>query len=120
MRNFDLNERLVDFAVCIIDIAEHLPNSYIVRHIAAQLIRSGTAPCLQYAEAQSAESRQDFIHKMKISVKELRETQNCLKLIRKKGWYNEINLNAAIEENNQLISIFVKSIATAQKNLAEE
>jgi len=88
-RKHDLDERLIDFASSIIDIAEALPKTIAGNHLAGQLIRSGTAPCLQYGEAQSAESRADFIHKMKISAKELRETHNCLRLIRKKNWYTD-------------------------------
>ena len=115
-RKFNLDERLIEFASAIIDIAEALPGSVAGNHLAGQLIRSGTSPCLQYGEAQSAESRADFIHKMKISAKELRETFNCLRLIRRKKWFVEEALTACIDENNQLISIFVKSIETAQKN----
>ena len=113
---FNLDERLIDFASVIIDVTEALPSTIAGNHIAGQLTRSGTAPCLQYGEAQGAESRADFIHKMKISLKELRETFNCLRLIRKKGWYSEKALEQYIDENNQLISIFVKSIETARKN----
>jgi four helix bundle protein len=69
-----LEERLIDFAVIIIGIIEVLPNSKAGNHIANQLVRSGTSPAPNYGEAQSAESRKDFIHKMKISLKELRET----------------------------------------------
>ena len=85
-------------------------------HIAGQLVRSGTSPALHYGEAQSAESRNDFIHKMKVSAKELRETFNCLRLISKKRWHSEELLAKTLNENNQLISIFVKSIETAQEN----
>ena len=115
-RKFNLDERLIEFASAIIDVAESLPKTIAGNHIAGQLMRSGTAPCLQYGEAQGAESRNDFIHKMKISLKELRETYNCLRLIRRRNWYSEKELNNWIDENNQLISIFVKSIETAQKN----
>ena len=113
-RKFDLDERLIEFAAKAIDIAEALPNTIAGNHIAGQLIRSSTAPCLQYGEAQSAESRADFIHKMKISAKELRESFNCLQLIKMKGWYSDEILIMCIDENNQLISIFVKSIETAR------
>jgi four helix bundle protein len=117
MKNkFDLNERLIDFAVCIINISEAIPKNFAGNHIAGQLVRCGTSPALNYGEAQSAESRNDFIHKMKISVKELRETFNCLKIIYRKKWYREDYLEEIISENNQLISIFVKSIDTARKN----
>jgi four helix bundle protein len=114
-RKFNLDERLIEFASVIIDIAEALPKTIAGNHLAGQLI-SGTAPCLQYSEAQSAESRTDFIHKMKISAKELRETFNCLRLIKRKKWFAQETLTACIDENNQLIAIFVKSIETAQKN----
>jgi four helix bundle protein len=115
-KKFDLNERLIEFASKIIDISEALPKTFAANHIAGQLVRSGTSPALHYGEAQSAESRNDFIHKMKVSAKELRETFNCLRLIRKKKWYTEEFLAIILDENNQLISIFVKSIETAQKN----
>jgi four helix bundle protein len=74
IRNFDLDERLIYFASSVLDIATSLPKTIAGNHLAGQLVRSCTSPCLQYGEAQSAESRADFIHKMKISLKELRET----------------------------------------------
>lgn len=67
-RTFDLEDRLIDFAVQIIQLAESLPKTGIGKHIAGQLIRCGTSPAPNYGEAQSAESRSDFIHKMKISL----------------------------------------------------
>ncbi len=115
-RKYDLDERLINFADMIIDISEVLPKTFAANHIAGQLVRSGTAPALNYGEAQSAESRNDFIHKMKISAKELRETYNCLRIIRKRKWHPEDSLLPVLNENNQLISIFVKSIETARKN----
>jgi four helix bundle protein len=115
-RKYDLDERLINFADMIIDISEVLPKTFAGNHIAGQLVRSGTAPALQYGEAQSAESRNDFIHKMKVSAKELRETYNCIRLIRKRKWYAEEKIVKVLDENNQLISIFVKSIETAKKN----
>ena len=115
-RKYDLDERLINFADMIIDISEVLPKTFAGNHIAGQLVRSGTAPALQYGEAQSAESRNDFIHKMKISAKELRETYNCIRIIKKRKWYAEEKILQVLDENNQLISIFVKSIETAKKN----
>ena len=117
-RKFDLDERLIKFAVTIIDIAESLPKTFAGNHIANQLVRSGTSPALNYGEAQSAESRNDFIHKMKVSAKELRETYNGLRIINTKNWYPEEKIVPVLDENNQLISIFVKSIETAKKNNA--
>jgi len=119
-RKFDLDERLIDFAATIIDVSEGLPLTIGGKHIAGQLVRSGTAPALHYGEAQGAESRKDFIHKIKIGLKELRETFNCLRIIKKKNWYQKELLMVLIDENNQLISIFVKSIETARKNLNNE
>jgi four helix bundle protein len=116
-RKFDLDERLINFAADVIDVSGNLPNTIAGRHIASQLVRSGTAPALHYGEAQGAESRKDFIHKLKIGLKELRESFNCHRIIRKKKWYNEQKLAIIIDENNQLIAIFVKSIETARKNL---
>jgi len=119
-RKFDLDERLIDFASNIIDVSESLPSTIGGKHIAGQLVRSGTAPALHYGEAQGAESRRDFIQKIKVGLKELRETFNCLRIIKKKGWYQKEPLAALIDENNQLISIFVKSNETARKNLNKE
>ena len=82
-RKYDLEERLIDFAVLIIQITESLYNSRAGNHIAGQLVRSGTSPALHYGEAQSAESRADFIHKLKILLKELRESKNALRIIEK-------------------------------------
>jgi four helix bundle protein len=114
---FDLEDRLIDFAVRIIKMAPSLPKNTIGRHIAGQLLRSGTSPAPNYGEAQSAESRADFIHKMKVSLKELRETRIWLLMIVRADLINPVSkLEALIDENNQLISIFVKSVNTAQQN----
>ncbi len=116
---FDLEDRLVDFAVCIVNLAEKLPRSYVGVHLAKQIIRSGTSPAFQYGEAQAAESRADFIHKMKVGLKELRETLICLKIIVKKEFLKSSMVKEAKSENIELISIFVKSIKTAQNNMRE-
>lgn len=113
---YDLEERLIDFAVIITDIVEALPNTRLGNYIAGQLVRSGISPSLNYGEAQSAESRNDFIHKMKIILKELRESMISLKIIERKSIHNIDKTVAAKNECNQLISIFVKSIETAKKN----
>ncbi|MEZ4919853.1 MAG: four helix bundle protein [Saprospiraceae bacterium] len=84
-------------------------HSSINMHLASQIIRSATSPALNYGEAQAAESRDDFIHKMKICQKELRETHVALKLIAKRNWFSEIKLASLISENNELISIFIAS-----------
>lgn len=89
-KTFDLEDRLIDFAVRIIRIAEALPKTKIGIHIAGQIIRSGTSPAPNYGEAQSAESRSDFIHKMKISLKELRETRVWLLVIIKANLITQV------------------------------
>ena len=78
---YDLEERLIQFALLIIDIVEMLPNTRAGNHIAGQLICSGTSPAFNYGEAQVAESRDDFIHKMKICLKELKETHIAVQII---------------------------------------
>ena len=116
MKSFELDTRLIDFAASIIEIAENLPTSSAGQHLSYQLIRSGTSPALNYGEAQAAESRKDFIHKMKIALKELRETYNCLRIIHRRQWIQKEKIEHVINENNQLIAIFVSSINTALKN----
>ena len=117
-RIFDLEDRLIDFAVRIIRLAESLPKTKVGNHVAGQLIRCGTSPAPNYGEAQSAESRADFIHKMKVSLKELRETRVWLLIIvRAKPIEPTSKIEPLINENNELISIFVTSVTTAkQKN----
>jgi four helix bundle protein len=113
---YNLEDRLIEFAVRIIDTAETLPKSVAGKHLGGQIIRSGTSPALNYGEAQSAESKADFVHKMKICLKELRETLVCLKIIRRKGYFKEGRLEPLLNENAELVSIFVKSVQTAKKN----
>ena len=120
-RNYDLQERLIEFAVRVLNVVESLPNSRAGNHVAGQLIPSGTSPAPNYCEAQSAESQKDFIHKMKVALKELRETLVWLLIYQRKALAEPLDkLTPLIEENNELISIFVASIATAQKNLAKQ
>lgn len=117
-RVYDLEERLVSFSVLIIKISETLPRTLAGVHLARQLIRSGTSTSLNYGEAQSGESRKDFIHKMKIGLKELRETKICLRIIERSDLVkSKTVIKKAILENLELISIFVKSIHTARINL---
>src|SRR5688572_14470738 len=110
---FDLEERLINYSVLILDIVGSLPNDKGANHLANQIVRSGTAPSLMYGEAQSSESRRDFVHKMRLALKELRETYACLKILNKnyQGAKGE-NLTTALKESNELISIFVESIGT--------
>ena len=118
MDKFDLEERLITFSVLVIEIVNEMPSTKAANHLSGQLVRSGTSVSLNYGEAQSGESRKDFIHKMKVVLKELRESFICLKIIHRTGLYKtEMKMENALIENNELISIFVKSIETAQNNL---
>ncbi|MCJ7552544.1 MAG: four helix bundle protein [Ignavibacteriaceae bacterium] len=121
MKKIELEERLIDFSVLIIEIVNELPNTKAGNHLAGQLVRSGTSPALNYGEAQSAESRKDFVHKIKVVLKELRETFICLQIINKAKLYqSEKKIQSALIENNELISIFVKSVETAKRNMESE
>ncbi len=90
MKNkYDLEERLINFAVLIIEISQAMPDTKAANHLRGQLLRCGTSPALNYGEAQSGESRKDFIHKLKIVLKELRESSICLKIIFRTNLYGE-------------------------------
>ena len=118
MKKYDLEDRLITFSVLIINLTDEVLNTYAGKHLSGQLIRSGTSVALNYGEAQGAESRKDFIHKMKIGLKELRETLVCLKILERSNHCKNAALMVQIQkENNELISIFVKSIETAKSRL---
>jgi four helix bundle protein len=82
-RTYDLEERLLEYSVRIVKIVGRLPNTRTLGHVAGQLLRSGTSPYPNHGEAQAAESPKDFIHKLRISLKELRETQRWLRIIQR-------------------------------------
>ena len=109
-----IENRLIDFAVQIINVIESLPSNKAGNHVAGQLVRSGTSPAPNYGEAQSAESRKDFLHKMKIALKELRETMSWLRIIERKPLCESKQISAAIQECDELIAIFVASVKTAE------
>ena len=116
-RKFDLEERLIDFAVRVIRLAESLPKTKVGNHVCGQLIRFGTSPAPNYGEAQAAESRSDFVHKMKICLKELRETRVWLVMIVRANLVKSASkIDELLDETNQLVSIFVTSIKTAKEN----
>jgi four helix bundle protein len=117
---FDLEDRLIDFAARCIKVSDALPSTKAGQHLSDQLCRSGTSPALNYGEAQGAESRKDFIHKMKVCLKELRETVVCLKILIKAALIGVESLRLLVQEADELISIFVTSINTAKKNLDKE
>ncbi|MFH0866266.1 MAG: four helix bundle protein [Bacteroidota bacterium] len=116
-KNFDLEQRLIDFAILIVKIAESLNGTNAAKLISGQFIRSGFSSALHYGEVKDAESRNDFIHKVKVILKELRETFIALKIIQQVPLTKNPELvTKGLTECNELISIFVKSIETARKN----
>ena len=116
-KKYDLEERLLEFASAIIDLSEKLPNSRAGNHIAGQILRSGTSPYAVHGEAESAESRDDFVHKIKVCLKELRETRRWARLIGRKHWSNEDpTLIFVLSESEELIRIFMSSVRTARAN----
>ena len=120
-RKYDLEERLLEFASTVIDLSEKLPDSRAGNHVAGQILRSGTSPYPNHGEAEDAESRDDFIHKLKICLKELRETRRWTRLIRKQGWAkDEPALLFVLREVDELIRIFFSSIQTAKRNALTE
>lgn len=118
MKTNDLENRIIDFAVSVIEISNNILNSYAGNYYGNQLIRSSGSPALNYGEARSAESPKDFVHKMGICLKELRESHNCLRIIKKVKLYhgNFETLDNTIDENDQLVAIFVASIKTSKGN----
>lgn len=116
-RTFNLEERLIDFVLILDEIIGQLPGSRLANHLAGQLVRSGASPALNYGEAQAAESQKDFVHKMQIILKELKETRVCLKIIKRKPILSENVVLPVLNENEELIAIFAKSIKTAKLKL---
>ena len=116
-REFDLHDRLIEYAVRIIKLCEALPNSKTGKHVCSQILRSGSAPAPNHGEAQSAESPADFVHKLKVALKELRETETWLKVIMKAQLIRPASkLKPLLQETDELISILYRSIETAKKN----
>ena len=118
MYKFDLEERLVTFSVEVLEIVNFIKRDINGINLAKQLSRSAASASLHYGEAQASESRRDFIHKMKVVLKELRETRIGLKLLDKTKLYkNQTHLETIKQESLELILIFLKSIDTASNNL---
>lgn len=117
---YDIEERLLNYAAEIVRLTEKLPSSRAGNHVAGQLLRSGTSPLPNHGEAQAAESRDDFIHKMSICLKELRESRRWLRLILRVPLTTETaKVEALVSETEELIRIFAKSIKTAKAGNSE-
>jgi len=119
-RKFDLEDRLVKFACLSLEICDLLPNSKSGQNLEYQLSKSSTASALVYGEAQAAESKADFVHKVKVVLKELRESRINLRVIMEKPLLINEKLPIVFKEVNELIAIFLKSIETAKQNMINE
>jgi four helix bundle protein len=118
-REYDLEERLLEFAASVIQACEKLPTTRAGCHIAGQFLRAGTSPYGNHGEAQSPESADDFIHKLKICLKELREVLRWARLIHRMRWlWNDEALSFVLRESDELVRIFKASIQTAERNRA--
>ncbi|MEO2025696.1 MAG: four helix bundle protein [Fuerstiella sp.] len=106
----------MEFAVRALNVAESLPDTRTGKHVGGQLLRSGPSPAPNYGEAQSAESRKDFIHRLNVALKELREKMIWLKIIERKPLCKPNRMKDIIEECDELIAILTASIRTAQEN----
>ena len=113
MKAIELEARLIEFASRVIDMAEKMPKTFAAKHIGSQIIRSATSPALNYGEVQGAESKEDFIHKMKICLKELRERLVCMKWQVTRSKLGVGELDSLMIENNELVAIFIASTKTA-------
>ena len=119
MRGDDIAERLLEFGVRAIKMADSLPKSPSGKHISGQVIRSGTSAGANYEEARGAESNKDFIHKLGICLKELRETRYWLKIICRANLVPPNRMNDIVREADELCRIIGKSIVTAKKKTAQ-
>jgi four helix bundle protein len=113
---FNLEERLLEFSAQIIKIVDALPNTRAANHVAGQLLRCGTSPYGNHGEVEAAESRRDFVHKLRVCLKELKETRRWLRLIGRSQFLSEQQLTPALGETEELVKIFFTSIRTAEKN----
>jgi four helix bundle protein len=114
MERRDLGERLLEYGALIIGVVQALPRTLVGRRIGDELLRSGTGVGAHYEEAQGAESRGDFAHKLQVALKELRESNYWLRLLDKAGILPAERLAPALDESNQLRAILSKAVATAK------
>ena len=110
----DLDERLLEYAVRVIRLVDALPKTLVGRHVAGQVLRSATSVGANYEEARGAESKEDFVHKLQIALKELRESNYWLRLILKSQMLPRERLADILDESNQLRAMLSKAVATAK------
>ena len=116
MARHDLEDRLIRFGSTTCGLAERFPRTPLGQHVALQLVRSSTSPFANYGEVQSAESRRDFIHKLGICLKELRETRTWLKFVREMNLATPELVESSLRECDELLAILATSIKTARRN----
>ncbi len=112
----DLEERLVQFAVRIVKLCDKLPRTRAGNHVAGQLLRCGTSPAANYAEARGAESGDDFVHKLKLALKELNESRAWLKIITQSSMLPSDKMEAINQEADELCRIVNASVKTTKVN----
>ena len=110
----DIEERLIDFAVATIALCDKLPDTPGGRHVAGQLLRSGTSPAPNYSEARSAESKRDFVHKLRIALKEMNESRVWLIVILRGKMLQQAEVSPILRECQELCAILYSSIQTTQ------
>ena len=115
-RGDDIEDRLIDFAVMVINLCASLPATVAGRHVAGQLVRSGTAPAPHYSEARGAESSRDFVHKLGMCLKELNESAVWLKIALRSKMSPEARVQPVLTECIELSKIINSSIQTARRN----
>ena len=115
-RVYDLEERLLEFSIRVIELSERLPKTRAGNHVAGQFLRAGTSAYGNHGEAQAPESLDDFIHKMKVCFKELREARRWTRLIARMAWLKgSADLTFVLGEVDELVRIFNASVRTAQR-----
>ncbi len=113
--HFDLEDRLLDFSARIIRLVDSLANTRAANHVAGRLLRCGTSPYGNHGEVEAAESRRDFVHKLRICLKEHTESRRWLRLLQKAALVPERKMLAILGETEELIKIFFASVRTAEK-----
>ena len=118
VKKYDLENRFVEYACNIVEIIDALPNTKTGYYFAGQLIRSSNSPALNYGEAQAAESKKDFIHKLGLVLKELKECRTALKIVLRMQMIKQVvKIKNISIETEELIAIIAKSISTAKNNM---
>ncbi len=112
----NIHDRLLDLGVSVLDLCERLPKTPFGRHIGDQLMRSGTSPSSNYEEARAAESRKDFVHKLGVVLKELRETLNWLEMVERRGMIPPAQIESLKKETDELCRIIAVSLRTLRNN----